>query len=153
MCPMRQVQSDRAGPAALGILVPPGARTFLILRPRALAFDLVLLRPDEPAFHDLAPEEGQNAARQLVRALVDRSDNRIETPTGPGSSGWRLRLTIGPFTLLACPREPGRPYRPLTLPDAATADAAAAALALLLAPADDVVQEVYTNTRYFGPPA
>jgi hypothetical protein len=150
---MRQVPGDRAGPAALGVLVPPGARTFLILRPRQLAFDLVLLRPDEPAFHDLALQEGQVAARQLVRALVERADIRIETPAGPGASGWRLQLTIGPFTLLACPREPGRPYRPWTLPDAASADAAAAALALLLTPGDDVVQEVYTNTRYFGPPA
>jgi hypothetical protein len=151
MCPIRHVPGDRAGPAALGILVPPGMRTFLILRPRALAFDLVVLRPDEPAFQDFAPEEGQAAARQLVRILVERSQNHIETPTSPGSSGYRLRLTIGPFTLLACPREPGRPYRPLTLPDGAAADAAAAALALLLAPAEDVMQEVYTNTRYFGP--
>jgi hypothetical protein len=31
MCPLRRVEDDRAGPSALGILVPPGRRTFLIV--------------------------------------------------------------------------------------------------------------------------
>ena len=47
MSVFRRVDDDRAGPAAMGILVPPGRRTFLILRPRALAWDLILLRRAE----------------------------------------------------------------------------------------------------------
>src|SRR5207302_3778230 len=42
MCPLRRVEDAHAGPHAVGILVPPGRRTVVIVRPRALIWDLLL---------------------------------------------------------------------------------------------------------------
>jgi hypothetical protein len=36
-----RVDAQRAGPAALGILVPPGDKTLVVLRPRGLEWDLL----------------------------------------------------------------------------------------------------------------
>ena len=64
MCALRRVEGDRAGPDALGILVPPARRTFVILRPRALPWDLLLLRdPEAEAFRELGRDEAHAAAR------------------------------------------------------------------------------------------
>jgi hypothetical protein len=148
MCPLRRVEADAAGPNALGVLVPPGRRTFLILRPRALAWDLVLLSPGEPAFLDLSPDEARPLVGRLVQALLEWNaggQGAVETP------GRRVQACVGPFRLLACPRRPGEPYRPLTLPDAAAAEAAARAVAAVLRPPPGVEQEYYLNTRHFGP--
>ena len=47
MSRFQRVNPSQAGPAALGILLPPGRRTLVLLRPRSLDWDLVPLRPDE----------------------------------------------------------------------------------------------------------
>ncbi len=44
----RRVEGEEAGPDALGILVPPGKRTFVILRPRLRAAILHTLPPIAP---------------------------------------------------------------------------------------------------------
>jgi hypothetical protein len=146
---LRRVMDRRAGPAALGILVPPGARTFLILRPRSLAWDLVLVGADG-AFRELAREEADESASLLGRALDEWAGG------GPGAveavptpDGCRLQVRVAAFALLACPREPGRPYRPALFdePDGARA---AAQLAAVLCPPPGVAQELYFNTRHFG---
>jgi hypothetical protein len=147
---LRRVTDRRAGPAALGILVPPGARTFLILRPRSLAFDLLLVG-DDGAFRDLPRHEADAAAGELGRALDEwaaGAEGAVETVTGP-DGGCRLLVRVGPFALLACPREPGRPYRP-ALFDADDGARAAAQLAAVLCPPAGVAQELYFNTRHFG---
>ena len=154
MCPLRRVEADAAGPTALGVLVPPGRRTFLILRPRGLAWDLVLLNPAEPAFLDLSTEEAPLLVAQFVRDLSEWNaggPGGVETPGRSGSGGWRVRVNVGPFALLVCPRRPGEPYRPLALPDAAAAETVAQAVAAVLRPPPDVTQDYYLNTRHFGP--
>jgi hypothetical protein len=152
MSPLQRVAADRAGPSALGVLVPPGRPTFLILRPRALPWDLVLLRPDEPAFHELDRPEAEAAARAVYQALeawAAGGPGLVEPLPGTGG-GWRLRLRLGCLTLLACPRLPGQPYRPLALPDAEAAADAARRLATALGPPPEGPREVYVNTRHFG---
>jgi hypothetical protein len=63
MSPLRRVFGERSGPTALGILVPPGRRTVLILRPRALAWDLLLTHPGPAApFRELGRDEAEAAA-------------------------------------------------------------------------------------------
>src|SRR5689334_609940 len=122
----RRVEGDQAGPDALGILIPPGKRTFLILRPRALPWDLLLCRgTDDLSFSQLAHDEASACAVKLYRALCDWAAG------GPGAiesadtaSGSCLRVVVGPFCLVVCPRTPGRPYAPLPLADADTAAAA-----------------------------
>jgi hypothetical protein len=146
----RRVEPEQAGPGALGILVPPGKRTFVILRPRALPWDLLVLRdPEGPAFHDLAHDEATFAAQTLYRALCEWAGG------GPGlvealpdPAGFRLRATVGPFALLACPRRPGRPYEPLVCPPA-EANAAVRDLTAALRPEGPAEQEVYFNSRHF----
>jgi hypothetical protein len=148
---LRRVTDRRAGPAALGILVPPGRRTFLILRPRALAWDLVAVGGDG-AFRELARAEADEAARGLGRALDEWAaggPGAVEAVAAPGGGRW-LCARVGAFALLACPREPGRPYRPAVFADADSARAAAAQLAAVLCPPAGVAQEMYFNTRHFG---
>jgi hypothetical protein len=154
MCPLRRVEDVQAGPAAVGILVPPARRTFVILRPRTLAWDLVLLgTPDGSTFRDMSPLEAEMAAYRLYRALDAWSgggDGRLEEVASPQGRGFWLRAVVGPFALLACPRLPGQPYRPQDFGDARAARAAAAELLAVLRPPPGVEQECYLNTRHFG---
>jgi hypothetical protein len=160
MCPLRRVEDNRAGSAALGILVPPGRRTFLILRPRSLSWDLLLLRTTwevgtgivRPAFREMSRNEATAVAQDLFRALEEWSaggSGRIDTVRTPDGAGSWLRACLGAFSLLACPRCPGQPYQPLVLKDA-DAQAAKEEIAKVLCPPPGVEQEVYCNTRNFS---
>ncbi len=131
----KRVEAEAAGPAALGILVPPGRRTFVILRPRALDIDLVLCRGEgDPRPRDLAHDEASAAAQSLHRAL--REGMRIE-------AGGHLWASGGGFFLVACRREPGRPYAPLESPSEELA------LALRATVCPEGEQELYFNVRHF----
>jgi hypothetical protein len=149
----RRVDGGQAGPLALGILVPPGRRTFLILRPRALSWDLLLAgAADSPSFRPLAHDEASFAAQAVYRALREWSaggEGRVEVVADDGAPGYWVRASVGGFTLVACPRVPGRPYNPLVCADAGPARAAALALAAVLHPPEGAEQEVYFNTRFF----
>jgi hypothetical protein len=154
MSSLRRVEGVRAGPDALGILVPPGRRTYLILRPRALAWDLVLLRQSEGAtFWDMSPLEAETAALRLHRALEAwgrGTEGRVEPLANPDEPGWQVRVHVGSFTLLTCPRVPGEPYRSEAFADRPAATAAAERLLSILHPPPGVEQEYYVNTRHFG---
>ena len=145
----RKVDGERAGAQALGILIPPSKRTFVILRPRGLPWDLLLCRgADDPAFRELGHDEASACAQALYRAL--REGATAEAVARP--DGCWLRVTAGPFVLLACERRPGQPYAVLTCP-AGEATAAAAALAAVVNPPDGAEQELYFNVRHFERPA
>jgi hypothetical protein len=153
MCPLRQVEGHRAGPNAVGILVPPGRQTLLIVRPRSLAWDLVLLKPGQTtAFCQMGPTEANAAARELHLTLQEwttgAAGNVEGVPSATGGGFW-IRVCVGPFVLLACARQPGQPYQPVVFPDAEKAGAAARQLRSILCPPSNVEQEVYLNTRHF----
>jgi hypothetical protein len=154
MCPLRRVEDHQAGPSALGILVPPGRRTFVIVRPRSLAWDLLLLRLSSMStFQDLAREEAGRAAHELFQALRHWSEGasgHVEEVACPDGSGFWVRVRVGGFALLACARQPGQPYRPLVFADAEAALSAAQQLRHILRPPAHVEQEVYLNTLHFG---
>lgn len=153
MCPLRRVEGHRASPSALGILVPPGQRTFLIVRPRALSWDLLLLRPDSSnAFRELPRTEADRLALELFQALRHWSEGHsghVEEVACPDGSGFWVRVRVGPFALLACGRQPGQPYKPQSFADADAALTAAAQLRGVLRPPKNVEQEVYLNTHHF----
>jgi hypothetical protein len=152
MCPLRRIADDRAGPSALGILVPPGPRTFLILRPRALPWDLVLLRDDGATFHEMSRPEAQAAAHCLFAALEDGPDAGVdpfEAAHVPG--GCWLRVAVRSYRLVVCRRAPGQAYRPAVFADVAGAEAVAASLQAVLFPTGGAVQEVYFNQHHFHP--
>jgi hypothetical protein len=154
MSAFRCVEGREAGPAALGVLAPPGRRTYLILRPRGLPWDLVLLQPAHSSvFHEMDRDQATTVARDLVRALEEWASGgpgRVETTAAPQGPGVWLRVHVGPFSLLLCPRTPGQPYQALRFADGEAARAAAADLTPVLHPPPGAVQDLYFNTRHFS---
>lgn len=149
MSPLRRVLGDRAGPAAVGILVPPGPRTVVILRPRALAWDLLLARED--VFREIESHESEAIVQGLARALEDwigGGPGRVEVVHAP--SGYGVRAELGAYPLIACPRVPGQPYQPVVFPRAEDARSAAAHIGTALCPPAGSQQELYFNTRHFA---
>jgi hypothetical protein len=155
MAPFRRVEDRRAGPEALGILVPPGLRTVVILRPRSLPWDLLPLMADEalswpPIFCLFSRDEAAGLARRVQRTLEQRvggdSLEAVARPEGGYLVCWRGRE----HCWLVCPRVPGKPYEPAIFANRAEAEAAAALLARFLWPAPDAQQELYFNTQHFG---
>lgn len=155
MCPLRRVADDQAGPSAVGILTPPGRRTFLIVRPRSLFFDLLLLSDARGlVFRDFDREQASRVAEALFDALKDRALNSLDhfevTAVGDAmAKGFHVRVHVGVFHLLVCARQPGQPYAPLLFPDVDTARTAMSRLSELLCPPTDIEQEVYLNTYHF----
>jgi len=146
----RRVEDTQAGPTALGILIPPSRRTFLILRPRSLPFDLLFLqRPDDTAFRELSHDEAAAAAHNLFRALREwpqGGDGGIDVVAHDELVGGYLRVQIGPFYLIACERAPGQPYQASLFADA---QSLVPELRAILCPPAGVEQELYFNTRHF----
>jgi hypothetical protein len=158
MPPFRRVEDRRAGPEALGILVPPGLRTVVILRPRPLRWDLLPLRggdglPWPPAFCDFSRDEAAAVARKVQLALEQAAGGErspLEAVASPAGRGYLVCCRPGEFRWLACPRLPGKPYEPAVFATRDEAAAAAAALARFLWPAADAQQEFYFNTQNFS---
>jgi hypothetical protein len=154
----RRVDGSRAGPNALGILVPPGRRTVVVLRPRALPWDLLPLHPIEAGareapFQECAPDEAAAIARGLHRALEDGAGGgllRVEPVGASEGNGYEVRAAIGARTWIACRRAPGQPYQPSIFATLDEALCAAASLTAVLCPAADADQELYFNTRQFA---
>ena len=95
MSAFRCVEARDAGPTALGVLAPPGRRTHLILRPRALPWDLVLLQPGHSSvFHELDRDEATAAGAEIARALEEWAAGG----SGPRRNGRRAAGTgrLGP---------------------------------------------------------
>jgi hypothetical protein len=157
MSAFRRVEDERAGPEAIGILVPPSRRTFLILRPRSLPWDLLVVNEPAPAdqvtFREMSREEASGQALALFRAL------QAWAAGGPGGlavspapdAGFRLLVKAGSFALVVCDRMPGRPYQPEEFVDRESAECAGRELAAVLCPGPDAEHEVYFNTRHFSP--
>ncbi len=156
MSGFRNVDGAHAGPSALGILVPPGRRTMLLLRPRALGYDLVALRDPSangpgPAFQELSRHEAEVLARRLYATLsAEGGLVRIETVRAGGTDGSWVQARVGEVTFVVCRRVAGQPYQPLVFATAAEADRTTAALAETLCPNASASQELYLNLRHFG---
>lgn len=148
----RLVADDRAGPTALGILAPPGRRTFLILRPRSLPWDLLLVQIGRNgptnAFRELGREEANAATDTLHRALVESVGAVHATPCDDG--GYHLRAQVGNAPFIACERRPGQPYTPIVFAESADAANAADRLRPILCPTAEAEQELYFNTHHFA---
>src|SRR5947209_20579622 len=110
MAPFRRVEDCRASASALGILVPPGHRTVVILRRRAVGWDLLALLPGQgadahPAFCEFGRDEAAGVARRVQQALAQAAQagaNPVEAVGGPGPGGYRVCVRAGGFTWLAC---------------------------------------------------
>jgi hypothetical protein len=157
MPPFRRVIAREAGPAALGILLPPGRRTLVLLRPRSLDWDLVPLRPDETEdpqtpFWEVDRDEGTKLAQELHHELEEWSRGglgRVEPMPAPGGKGYQVRVGVGRFVLLACERIHGAPYKPAVFATVTKALEAAEDITSVLCPHPGDDQEIYFNTDQF----
>lgn len=156
MAAFRRVEDSRAGPTALGILVPPGSRTLVILRPRALAWDLLALRadctPPQSPFQEFDRDEAARVARRLQHALeiaVAAEANPLESVAHIEEEGFQVWLRGGEFAWVACERRPGQPYQPALFRDHDAVREALRRLAECLFPRRDADQEYYFNTQNF----
>src|SRR6266542_7121977 len=113
MPPFRRVEDRRASATALGILVPPGGRSLVILRPRALEWDLLPLRPDGAAFCEFGRDEAAGIARRVQRALeqgVGSDVSPVRTVARPSGDGYHVAVWAGELDWVVCRRVPGQPY-------------------------------------------
>ena len=153
--PFREVAGEQAGPAALGILVPPGRRTLVVVRPRALNWDLLPLDPqaaegEGPRFWEVGRAFAPRLAQELAGALQANHGSRIEPVAAPDGNGYQIRAGIGRFVLIVCARIPGQAYQPLLFATVADACTAAEQIEAFLAPATHADQELYLNTSHFS---
>src|SRR5687768_2068590 len=129
--PLLRVDAQQAGPEALGILVPPGPRTVVILRPRTLAWDLVPVRwngdpASAPEFCSFGRDEAAAVARRLGQFLENcdaRGFSPVETLGHAGA--FQIWIRGEELCWLVCARAPGSSYRPLVLAELTEAQHAA----------------------------
>lgn len=154
--PFLRVEARRAGAAALGILVPPGAAAPVVLRPRGLPWDLLPVRwegdPDRPpAFCSFPRAEAAGVARRLFHLLEAAAATGEELLQTLGKDDrfqvwWRTEE----FHWIVCRRAPGEAYRPLILATREEAMEVGGRVERCLRPAPDEVREVYFNTQLFA---
>jgi hypothetical protein len=146
-------KAAEAGPRALGILVPPGKRTLVILRPRVLEWDLVLERPAaalQPGLWELHPLEAKPLVGTLRALLANAKPAIIELVRAAAGSDVQVRILLGEFRLVVCERVAGQPYRPSRFKSETEASSVAAMMRDILSPGADANQELYCNTRHFS---
>lgn len=158
MAAFQRVDARFAGPRALGILVPPGPVALVILRPRALEWDLLPLRPGmeqvQPAvFCTFERDEAARMARRAQQAL-ERAVGKLPGPvevvaTAPGA-GYGVCARLENYLWLLCTRQTGKPYQPCLFASVEDAENAAAGLLPYLWPAAEACQEYYFNTQAFS---
>src|SRR5262245_19699902 len=144
MPPFRTVHGGRAGPHAVGILVPPGNRTLVVLRPRALDLDLVLVQRGDDEHHagfmEMPRQQAGVDAQKLAQALIGWASGgagQVDTAAADGGDGYWVRVEVDTFPLIACARLPGQPYRPKLFATLPEAERTADELRALLCPAVD----------------
>jgi hypothetical protein len=156
MATFRRVEANRAGSGALGILVPPGPRTLVILRPRALEWDLLPIRFEGGMSSDFCAFERDEAAvvaRQVQRALEETAETGecpVQVVVNPGGDGFLVWVPMLDVMWMLCLRVPGRPYEPCVFASRAEAQSAVERMATYLWPAQDAGQEYYFNTQNFS---
>ena len=157
MPPFRRVESRHAGPTALGILVPQGPRTLVILRPRGLPWDLLPARweggESPPAFCTFDRDEAARVARRLQQALeasVQAGINPVQTIGDARGESYQMWVRTDEFVWIICHRAAGQAYRPVLFADQDEARRLAELLTPIVWPAADAAQEYYFNTQHFA---
>jgi hypothetical protein len=152
-----RVEPQHAGPGALGILVPPGTRTLVIVRPRSVDFDLLPARWDgaascPPEFCLFEREQAAQVARRFQAALeeaVRLRVNPVETLGDSAGRSFQVWVRAAGLFWIPCQRSLGRAYRPLVFESQDAARTAGETLARIVWPAAEAGQEYYFNTQRF----
>jgi hypothetical protein len=157
MTSYRRVDARDAGPQALGILVPPGRRTVVILRPRSLPWDLLAL---EPGLEERQPAVFAGWERNQAAIIARRTQESLTKNAGsqPGplevvrcaAEAFGVCARLEGFLWIACLRAPGQPYQPALFATRQEAEGALAQLSAYLWPPAGVCREYYFNTQAFS---
>jgi hypothetical protein len=158
MSVFRRVDARTAGSGAVGILVPPGPRSLVIVRPKALGWDLLPAQwqgdqQAAPAFCGFSRDEAAALARAFQGALEDAvrlGQNPVETFGAEDAGAFQVWVRAAGYFWIACRRAAGRPYAPLLFRTRTEAEDAGRQLARFLHPAPDAEQEYYFNTQNFA---
>lgn len=152
----QRVDLKSAGPKALGVLVPHGPRTIVILRPRGLAWDLLPAHWDgdrarAPQFCSFTRDEAAAVAKHVVDALAAAGAvDPLETFGTVDGAVRQLWVRTTEHVWIVCRRVQGAGYQPMTFAAKDEAERAAELLRPYVWPAADVVQEYYFNTQQFA---
>ncbi len=153
-----RVDQRHAGPSSLGILVPHGARTLVIVRPRALAWDLLPARWDgesghAPEFCHFTRDEAAAAARKLVRDLenaVSQGNNPVQSFGDQAEKCMQIWVRTEELVWIVCRRAPGQAYQPMIFASRGEVESEAEKIAAVVWPAPASRQEYYFNTQNFA---
>lgn len=156
--PFHKTDAKHAGPGALGILVPHGVKTLVIVRPRTLPWDLLPARWDgdsakSPEFCLFTRDEAAGAARRLVQALeaaVASGVNPVQTFGNAPAERLQIWLRTDEFVWIVCRRALGEPYRPMIFATAEEATREAEKIVAIVWPSAETRQEYYFNTQNFS---
>src|SRR5438128_5730270 len=158
MAAFRRVEAQHAGPRALGILVPLGMRTVVIVRPRALGYDLLPAQWNgdpivPPMLCDFERAEAAQVARRLQQALenaVAYGVNPVETLGDLRGGSFQVWVRAADLFWIPCRRAVEHRYEPVLFASYAEARAAGEELASVVWPAANAEQEYYFNTQKFA---
>jgi hypothetical protein len=158
MSAFRRVDARKAGPEALGILVPPGTTSVVILRPRSLEWDLLPLAPGlehvQPAvFATCGRDAAAGLARRVQLALesaVGREPHPLEVVCSAPDVAYGVCARIEGRLWIVCGRAGGQAYQPLLCPSPVEADGVVQRLLPYLWPKAGSGREYYFNTQAFS---
>jgi hypothetical protein len=158
MSAFRRVDAGKAGLSALGILVPPGEQTTVIVRPRPLLWDLLPAHWNgdsaaPPSFCRFGREEAAAVARRLLAALetcVAAGCNPIESFGDATGRHLQIWLRTTEFFWIVCGRVPGQAYSPVAFASRTEVEQAAQQLVPFVWPGPGAGQEIYFNTQLFA---
>jgi len=150
----KRIDPKHAGPDSLGILIPPGARTLVIVRPRALDWDLLPAQWDgdhahAPQFCTFARDEAVAVARQLIDELQTSLSNPLGTFGNSDGTCVQIWLRMNEHVWVVCRRQLGCGYEPMIFSSHEEATLAAESLASVVWPAGNSIQTYYFNTQAF----
>ena len=153
----RRVDARNAGATALGILVPPGATTLVILRPRGLEWALLPARWQRdveraPEFCQFTRDEAALVAQRLPQTL-EGAVAAGENPVQSFGKSDQIQLWVrgGDYVWILCRRRPGQPYEPVVFASQDDAASTGCRLEPYLFPAPGANQQFYFNTQSFIP--
>jgi hypothetical protein len=138
----------------MGILVPPGAQTVVVMRPRHLPWDLLPVAWDgavAPTFPLFTRDEAAHVARRLYEHLRHNAESGCNPVETLGDErGFQVWVRTPEYFWMICRRELGKAYRPVLFPTREDALHAAEQLVPVVFPDADANQECYFNTQNFG---
>ncbi len=154
----RRVEPQLAAPDALGILVPPGLRTLVILRPSSLGWDLLPAHWDgdpsvAPAFCLFDRDEAAQLAKRLLQELesaVASGRNPVETLGDAQGRAFQVWIRAADCFWIPCARTEEQTYQPLLFASRQEAQQAGESLMRIVWPAAGAAQEYYVNTQKFA---